>query len=62
MMNISTQVNILTAYLAATDSRDKLLKGLGSFFKLLGVIYTNDSYMKFGAATSDARSLMRLLT
>lgn len=62
MNSINTQVNILTAYLAATDSRDKLLKGLGAFFKLLGVTCTNDSYMKFGAATSDARSLMRLLT
>uniref|UniRef100_A0A0A9WWL2 Peroxisomal membrane protein 11-1 n=1 Tax=Lygus hesperus TaxID=30085 RepID=A0A0A9WWL2_LYGHE len=58
---MNTQVNILTAYLAATDSRDKLLKGAGALFKLLGVMFSNDHYMKFGAATSDARSLMRLL-
>ncbi|KAK7195778.1 glycosomal membrane like protein [Novymonas esmeraldas] len=51
----------LTTYMAATDSRDKMLKGAGCFFKMVGAINGNQNFLKTGTAMSDARSAMRML-
>lgn len=55
-------VNVLTTYMAATDSRDKMIKGAGCFFKLVGTISGNADYLKTGASMSDARCLMRMMS
>lgn len=52
----------LTTYMAATDSRDKMIKGAGCFFKMMGAINGNPAFLKTGAAMSDARCVMRMLS
>lgn len=59
---MSVVVATLTAYMAATDSRDKMIKGAGCFFKMLGALNGNPNYLKTGAAMSDARCIMRMLS
>lgn len=51
---------VLTKYLALIDSRDKMVKGIGNFFKILATCSGNPNYAKMSAACSDARSVMRL--
>ncbi|CAJ1025479.1 Peroxisomal biogenesis factor 11 (PEX11), putative [Leishmania lindenbergi] len=55
-------VAALNTYMAATDSRDKMIKGAGCFFKMMGAINGNSNFMKTGAAMSDARCIMRMLS
>lgn len=52
---------VLSTYLGSTDSRDKLVKGLGGIFKILGALTGNPAHGKMAASCSDARSFMRLL-
>eukprot|EP00796_Vickermania_ingenoplastis_P004340 gene4340-3154_t len=51
---------VLTAYLGSTDSRDKLVKGVGSIFKITMAMTGNPHHGKMAASCSDARSIMRL--
>lgn len=51
---------VLAKYLASTDSRDKLVKGIGNFFKITAALSGNPNHSKMSAACSDARSVMRL--
>ncbi|KAG5478143.1 hypothetical protein CUR178_04855 [Leishmania enriettii] len=55
-------VSTLTTYMAATDSRDKMIKGAGCFFKMMGALNGNVNFVKVGAAMSDARCLLRILS
>ncbi|KPI84342.1 glycosomal membrane like protein [Leptomonas seymouri] len=59
---MSAAVATLTTYMAATDSRDKMIKGVGCLFKMLGVLNANPDLVKTGAAMSDARCIMRMLS
>ncbi|GET88857.1 glycosomal membrane like protein [Leishmania tarentolae] len=52
----------LNTYMAATDSRDKMIKGAGCFCKMMGALYGNSDFIKAGSAMSDARCLMRMLS
>ncbi|CCW62467.1 unnamed protein product [Phytomonas sp. EM1] len=53
---------IVAKWLASNDSRDKLIKGAGCFFKLLGIASGQKKYLEVSAAMSDCRCLMRLLS
>ncbi|CBZ27340.1 glycosomal membrane like protein [Leishmania mexicana MHOM/GT/2001/U1103] len=55
-------VGTLSTYMAVTDSRDKMIKGAGCFFKMLAALYGNPNFMKTGAAMSDARCWIRMLS
>lgn len=59
---MSVAIATLTTYLGATDSRDKMIKGAGCFFKVLGAVNGNPNYIKTAGAMSDARSIMRMLS
>lgn len=59
---MSVAVATLTTYLAATDSRDKMIKGAGCFFKMMGALNGNPNFIKTSGAMSDARSVMRMLS
>lgn len=54
------QAGIIAAWLAANDSRDKLIKGAGCFFKALGAQTANANYLSVGSTMSECRCLMRL--
>ncbi|KAG5492999.1 hypothetical protein JKF63_01580 [Porcisia hertigi] len=55
-------VATLNTYMAATDSRDKMIKAAGCFFKMMGAIDGTPNFIKAGAVMSDARCLMRLFS
>ncbi|KPA79007.1 glycosomal membrane like protein [Leptomonas pyrrhocoris] len=59
---MSVAVATLTTYMAATDSRDKMIKGAGCFFKMLGALNANPNFIKTGSAMSDARCIIRMLS
>lgn len=59
---MSVAIATLTTYLAANDSRDKMIKGAGCFFKMAGALNGNPNFIKTGGAMSDARCVMRLLS
>ncbi|CCW66097.1 unnamed protein product [Phytomonas sp. Hart1] len=61
-MGSTRLVKVIDVWLASNDSRDKLMKGAGCFFKLLGLISSQEKYLKVSAAMSDCRCLMRLLS
>lgn len=56
----TTMAQVLTNYLAATDSRDKLIKGAGCFFKVVASTSGETKYIKIATAMSDCRCLMRM--
>lgn len=51
--------SVLSRYLSLTDSRDKLVKGVGNLFKITAHLTGNPHHAKMAAACSDARSIMR---
>ncbi|KAG5477669.1 hypothetical protein LSCM1_04962 [Leishmania martiniquensis] len=55
-------ISTLNTYMAATESRDKMIKGAGCFFKMMGAINGNENFIKVGASMSDARCLIRMLS
>lgn len=61
-MGRAGQADIIATWLAANDSRDKLIKGAGALFKLVGAETGIATYVKAGNSMSECRCLMRLGT
>lgn len=59
---MAPKADVIANYLAATDSRDKLIKGAGCFFKVLAATTGEANYLSVANSMSDCRSLMRMLS